>query len=736
MAKTAGEPGGLAVKKSICWWCKGRCAVNVYLDQDRLVKVAPDPEAQEGARGSGCRGMRYKNAAAWFYSKHRLNYPLKRAGRRGENKWERIPWEQALDEIARRLAQLREEHGAETLVAVSGDSWTHDEYKTRFLNLFGTPNIIGPGPICMGPRSLVCEAVMGWYTQFMVRPQSRCIVSLGCDISIGRPGTYLTLLEAQSKGAKLITIDPRRTETTARSDIWLQLRPGTDAALLLAMINHIIAKGLYDKDFVEKWCYGFEALSNRVAAYTPEKAAEICALPADQIKTAAEVYATNRPGIFVEGMGVEQQSNAAQIIHARAILAALTGNIDVAGGEELPGPHAHIVTDRQVELLTALTPEQRVKQVAYDKYKLHSWPGQELLLKHIGERAGEKGGVHWYTGQANQPSVYRAILSGEPYPIKAMIASAGNPMVSHANTGLVYNALKKLDLFVVHDLIMTPSSQLADYVLPATSWLERPQLWSYMGYTDALAACQAAVPAQTGRYDRRHDFDLWRGLGIRLGQKEKWPWKTLEESYGQRVKGLDLSFDELAAKGSFKDIAPSYKKYEKQGFATPTGKVELYSTIFEKLGCDPLPYYSPPPTERDPELSREYPLMLINGSRVRTYMHTLWREVDAVRAKHPDPTVQIHPDTARDLAIDDGDWVWIETRMGRIRQRCRYFTGIKPNVVHADGQWWYPELPGEEPFLYGVWLSNANVILDDNPDMCNEITGSWSLRHGRCKVYK
>lgn len=727
---------GLSVKKSICWWCKGRCGVRVYLDGSRLVKVEPDPGATGGARGSGCAGVRFKNAPDWFYSKHRLTFPLKRAGRRGENKWQTISWDQALDEIAGQLQRLKNQYGAETLVAVSGDSWTHDEYKTRFLSLFGSPNITGPSPICMGPRSLVSEAVMGWYAQFTVRPSSRCIVSLGCNIPVGRPGTWKSVLEARRQGAKLITLDPRRTETAAQSDIWLQLKPGTDAVVLLAMINHIITNGLYNKEFVENWCHGFDALSERSKAYSPERAEEISGVPSGDIKRAAEMYATSRPGIFVEGMGVEQQSNAAQIIHARCILAALAGNIDIEGGEELPGPHTGIVTDRQVEMLSALTPEQRSRQIAYDRFKLHSFPGQELLIKHIGEKSGEKGGVQWYTGQANQPSVYRAILSEKPYPVKAMVASAGNPLVSHANTRQVYSALKKMDLLVVLDLMMNPTAQIADYVLPAASWLERPQLWSYMGYIDTLSACHAAVSPQTDEYDRRNDFDFWRGLGVRLGQEEHWPWETLEDSYRQRMSGFSLSFDQLAEKGCYRDIPPRYKKYEVCGFSTHTGKVELYSTIFEQLGYDPLPYYSPPYAERVPEVDRDYPLILINGSRVREYMHAMWREVEATRSRHRDPLVQVHPETAKSLGIEDGEWVWIETSMGRIRQRCLYFDGIKPGVVHADSQWWYPDLPGEEPFLYGIWLSNVNVIIDDDCEKCNEITGSWPLRYARCRLYR
>jgi len=728
-------------RKSWCAWCKGRCGVNVHVEGELLRKVSPDPDSPLGVFGQGCRGIHYRKAAEFFYSELRLKYPLKRKGSRGENKWELISWDRALDEIAERLSDLKSRYGAETLVATAGDAWMNpDEYKTRFLNLFGSPNIVGPSPICMGPRGLVCEAIFGWYPQFSVKPVTECVLSLGSNMAVTRPGVWKNFLAAQKRGAKLIVIDPRKTETTEKADIWLQLKPGTDAVLLMAMIDDIIKSESYNKDFVNKWCHGFDSLKERAREYPVDRAEKICGVPAKQIRNAAEMYATNQPGAIVEGMGIEQQVNSVQIVHARCILAGLTGNMDVEGGEELPGAHSSsgFVTDRQIELLSSLPTEQRRKQIAYDRFRLQSFPGQNLLNKYVGSKAGERGGVHWYKGQGNFPSMIRTILTEDPYPVKAMISSASNPLVSMPNTRLVYRALQKLDLYVVVDLIMNPSAQMADYVLPVASWLEKPLLYSSHGLTDILIGCHAAVSSKTSQYDRRNDFDFWRGLGIRLGQKEYWPWSSLEESYRERMKNMEISFDELCERGWVRDIKPDYLKYKRHGFNTPTGKIEFYSTVFEELGYDPLPYHIPPPAseERDPDQAKEYPLILINGSRSRMYVHSLWREVPSVRKKYPYPIVQMHPETARSLSINDGDWVWLETPMGRIRQRCSYFEGIQTDVVHADGQWWYPELPGNEPFLYGLWLSNVNAILDDNPEICNDIIGSWPQRHALCKVYK
>ena len=719
-------------KKSICWFCKGRCGVSVEVRNGKLFGIELDKDYPEfaGSFGRGCRNLRLRYAVDWFYGKNRLNFPVKRAGKRGENRWTRISWQQAYDEIAGRLREMRDTDGPESLATSKGDDWTQSEYETRFMNLFGSPNVTGVSPICWGPRAIVSEAVFGWHPIYSVRPNTRCIIMLGVNPEVGRPVLVNAVRAAVKQGAKIITLDPQRTSIAEKSDLWLQLKPGTDAAVLLAMINHIIEKDLYDRDFVSRWCHGFQKLRERAASYTLAYAESVSGVPGGHIACAAEIYAENRPGIVFEGMGVEQQTNSAQIIQARCILAGLTGNVDVEGGEELDGPHPDFVSDRSIERLDMLSEKQKRRQIAYDRFRLHSLPGQNLLSETIAPFYGQRGGPHWYLGQTHLPSLYHAVISGDPYPIKGMIVSASNPMVSHPDTALVYKALKKLELLVVMDLCWTPTAQLADYVLPATSWLERPMLYSEGGFGKVLEALEPAVPAQTEFYDRRDDFDLWKELGTRLGQREYWPWKSVVDSYRERLREKDFTWEEAVEKRHIEDVVPKFRKFEKKGFATPTGKVELFSTIFERLGYDPLPAYVPHPYDpaADPGEHRDYPLTMINGARVKEYMLSTWRDVPAMRKHYPDPIVKIHPETARGRGIAEGDWVWIETQKGRIRQKCRYSDSIQKDVIHCDGQWWYPEMPGEEPSLHGAWISNVNVLLDADPDLCNPIIGSWPQR--------
>ena len=269
---------------------------------------------------------------------------------------------------------------------------------------------------------------------------------------------------------------------------------------------------------------------------------------------------------------------------------------------------------------------------------------------------------------AHPPTAWEAMITGRPYPVKALLITANNSLLSRGNTRKVYQALKSLDLLVVTDYWMTPTAMLADYVLPGATWLERP--FCTVGYYDAgcnyVLGCERATRPL---YERREDYELWRGLALRLGLKG-FPWeKTIEEVFDWRLSSIGLTLKEVAARGGVVFFEPSHRKYEKHGFATPTGKVELYSTILEKLGYDPLPHYEEPIESpiRTPELHREYPLILCTSPRHLEAYHSEHRYVRMLRSRHPDPQVEIHEQTAAELGIAQGDWVYVETRRGRHR---------------------------------------------------------------------
>jgi anaerobic selenocysteine-containing dehydrogenase len=462
-------------------------------------------------------------AKEMMYHPDRVNFPLKRAGDRGEGRWMAISWEQAFDEIATRLDRIKQSYGAESLAFTTG-TWRTRNFEGRFCNLFGTPNIIGQGKICFGPFIQTAAAIFGW----PLRPRTamrladdsagqktaaKCILLIGIDPSQSVLRLWKSLRDARQAGYSIIVIDPRETQTARLADLWLQLRPGTDTALLMSIINVVIEEGLYDREFVEKYCYGFDKVVERAREYPPEKAAGITWVPADRIRQAARLCGTSKPFYSLNGMGTEHLQNAIEAIHARLILAAITGSIDVEGGHYLPGPPECRMFS-ELEEMDKLPPEQRGKQLGSDRFKFQGWPGFELILANTLPVWRKPFSILSNQCNAHAPAVYRAMLTGKPYPVRAAITQASNPMVTQANTKLVYRALKNLDLYVVIDLWRTPSAELADYILPVASWLERPAL---MVTSDtAFYGGEKALPsAMNGEYDRKTDYEILRELGMK-----------------------------------------------------------------------------------------------------------------------------------------------------------------------------------------------------------------------------
>lgn len=691
-------------KTAVCAMCHARCRVRVHSENGHLLDIEEDasfPKAgKTWPRVSGC--MRLRGAKEWMYHPERVNYPRKRVGKKGGGEWQTIPWEQAFDEIAEKLAALKKQYGPETLAFTEGTGRTMEEYVLRFANLFGTPNHTGPGQICHGPVVVLAQTMCGWALRHRTgltieqgedkRPLTKCIMLTGINPAHSVLRLWNSIRQCREAGVKVIVIDPRRTETAELADLWLQLRPGTDYALFLGMINVIIQEGLYDKEFVAKWTHGFDKVTARAAEYTPAKVAEITWVPADKIVAAARMFATNTPGLFPNGMGTEHLQDASSAIQARLIISAICGNIDARGGEAMSGPNRNWVSVPEFTLEHMLSAGQKAKQVSSDRYRLFSYAGRDMIQESIEKMWGVRcGTAPPCSGMAHAPSVYRAILTGKPYPVRALYTMASNPMVTMPNTRLIHEAMKSLDLYVVNDFFMTPSAELADYVLPVATWLERPRAFDNGGEDSALYAGEAALPASIpGEYDHKTDYEIFRELALRLGLGEHFPWRTLEESLDYRLQPMGLSFQEFMAKGGFDFPPDSYKKYEKMGgFATPTGKLELYSTIIERLGYEPLPPYRESfenPVSR-PDLAIEYPLILITGGRFRWNFHSEYFQVPSIRKRHPDPLVQIHPTTAAKLGIKEGDRVWIENSRGKVQMKCRLFDGIDPRVVHAEHSW-------------------------------------------------
>lgn len=722
------------IRRSYCGLCHPRCGTLLHIEDGIAVKVTGDPD-HPVTRGAICE--RGRLMPDHLHHPDRLNYPLKRIGEKGEGRWQRVTWDQALDEVAEKLSSLKDKYGAETLTFTHGTKRTYHWDCRRFFNLFGSPNTCGVNTICMCPSYATEYATYGGMILGSEVFGARCIVLWGSNASQSNPiGLSPKIAHARKNGAKLIVIDPRRTKEAEQADLWLQIRPGTDLALMLGWIRLIIKEGLYDHEFVSNWTVGFEELQAAVEAYTTERVSEITSVPADLVVKSARMYATTSPAVIPFGLGLDKQGvNSTQCARGRAILRAITGNLEVPGGEvfTLANEVGKIRDWTYLEINDVLPESQRVKQLGADKYPFFGFPGWErnsAANKKLPEGYMSPPEA-WHSNLAHAREVMNAIITGKPYPVTAAFTLANNPLLALPNSKRVFDALMALELYVVVDYYMTPSAALADYVFPATSTVETSELWLTNRF------CMACPRGVEPMYERRNSYDFYRGLGLRLGQEDHWPWETVEEVYDHCLEPVGLTFEELADRyGIFGEM--EYRRYEKFGFGTPSGKVELKSSIFEELGADPLPRYREPlwSPKGDPVVAKDYPLILITGSRYMPMYHSEQRQIEKARKKVPDPLVSIHPDTAEKLGLTEGDWAVISTPLGSVRQRVRFSDAMHPSMVDIQHSWWFPERGAKLPDLFGAFESNANILCPDDPEFCSPEIGSWPHSALMCRVEK
>ncbi len=720
-------------RRSYCGLCHPRCGLLLEIENGRIARVKGDP-GHPISRGRLC--ARGSLMVDHVYHPDRINYPLKRKGEKGSGQWQRLTWNQALDEVADRLGSLRETHGAETLAFTHGTKRTYHWDERRFFNLFGSPNVCGANNICMCPSQAVEFATYGGFARGDVM-HTRCVVLWGHAPSKSDPiGLYPMVLQAKKNGAQLIVVDPRRIPEAEKADMWLAIRPGTDVALMLGWLRIIIEEHLYDPDFVANWTVGFEDLKAAVADYTPQKVAEITWLTTDQVIDSARCYGMTKPAVITWGFGLDKQGvNATQAARARCCLRAITGNLDIPGGQPLGWnePIGRIIGDEKMEFNEALSLEQRGKQLGADQYPFFGFPGWSRNVET--NRRLPREYMHPphadMTCVAHARSVFDAMITGNPYELTAAISVASNPLLSLPNVRHTYDALKALKLYIVGEYYLTPSAALADYVFPICSTVETTELWLTPSF---CVACPRGIDPL---YERRNTYDFWRGLAVRLGQADHWPWESVDDAWNYRLAPVGLTFDQLVEQNGLFG-KPQYRRFEKFGFGTPSGRVELRSKTFEDLGCEPVPVYREPPHSPtgDRKLAESFPLVLISGSRFMPMYHSEQRQIEAARKKRPDPLVTLHPDTASKLKLTEGDWVKVEAPQGSVRMRLRLSDSVDPRMTDADHGWWFPERREQLPELFGVFESNVNILCPDGPEFCSPEIGSWPHSALLCRVKK
>jgi anaerobic selenocysteine-containing dehydrogenase len=704
--------GGSADKqilKSVCRSCHGGCSALMHVEDGKLTKVVGDPE---GPLNHGKLCPIGHATTELVYHPDRLTYPQRRIGPRGSGKWERISWDEALDEISEKVLKIREESGPESIAMGTGTGRHHIRWVSRFGHALGTPNWCEPGfAQCFHPRVNTCIQTMGDLpvSDFTGDVDPELIMYWGHNPPHSGPDgeTRFNVRESLLSNPRIITIDPRETVVARKAELFLQLRPGTDDALALAMINCIIEEDLYDHHFVENYCHGFEELAKHVHEMTPEWAEPITWVPADKIRAAARLFAEIKPAMMEWGCAIEHTPNTIQTVRAISIIPALTGNIDVPGGW-IFGMHG---AGRFPSLIENLDPEVEKKRLGYDKYKMLCGEGADLPACHI-------------------PTLIDAMLKGEPYRVRAFLVFGNNTLTTYANTNMVYEALLKLDYMVCADLFMTPTAELADIVLPAASWPELNQIAALPTIAGNVVMGQQQV-VRIGECKSDEEIFVELARRMKLGVCEE----SVEDVLDGMLKngGQKVDFRGLTKQGWI-HVPQKYKKYETDGFKTPTGKLELYSTRLEAMGYEPLPYYQEPPESpvSTPDVARKYPLVLTTGGRIPVFFNSEHRQLPLCRNGHPDPLAEIHPETAEKYGIENGDWMWIETRRGRIKQKAHVTDRIERRVIHCEHGWWFPERKGPD---YGIFESNANVLTNNRGPFDPQM-GTYQLRGLLCQVGK
>jgi anaerobic selenocysteine-containing dehydrogenase len=689
----AGRDGDEAnVFPSTCWECSVCCGTHVTVTDGRVTDIAPNPE-HPYSKGAFCiKGLR--GALGVTYGPGRVLHPLRRDGPRGSGRWTRIAWDAALDEMADRLAAVRAQHGPLALAgAVSGAFFSRGAIVALLMRSIGSPNWMINQDLCGGCRAVSARAMGLNITSGEDIANTICILLVGRNPHAADPVQWAAIKQARQRGARLIVIDPKRIPACDLADIWLRPRPGTDAALALAMITVLIEENLYDREFVERWCHGFDALRERAAQYPPAVAARLTGVPAEDIVAAARMYGAG-PSCFVSGHGIDAFSAGVQTFRAYHCLLAISGNVDRRGGNRrVKTPRGFRSYLDLLHMPQFRLPEEIERQtLGADRFPL--W-------------AGPRG---WQTACHN-PTVIDAILTSQPYPVRALYISGVNIAVTYPDTQRTLAALRSLDFVAVATHEMTPTAAMADVVLPKTTALEEEEV-SFAPAGPAVLYTRDVVPPGG---EVRCDLDIAVGLLDRLAArgamaKRLIPWRSQRE-FNQFILGdSGISLAELQRTGC---VPVPYRlgNFDEVPFATPSRKIELLSEAMRAAGLDPLPDFTPPGRERvAADVRTRFPLILLTGDREKTYHHSRFRGDAWARKVSPDPTLLIHPETARALGIGDKAWVTVETPAGAApcRLRARLSDATAPDVVSTGMGWWRPDAPGPE---HGALEININAAL-------------------------
>ena len=767
---------------AFCPLCVSRCGCEAVVEDGRLLAIEPDPFHPTGealcAKGRASPEL--------VEASDRLLYPVRRTRPKGhpDPGWQRISWDEALGTTAATLRRIAAESGPESVafgVTTSSGTALSDAqpWVDRLINAFGSPNNCNSMEICSWHRQFARAFTTGTGIGMPDYGQAGCILLWGHNPSTSLLAAATRIAKARERGAKLIVVDPRHVGFAAKADCWLQVHPGTDAAVALAIAGIMIDRGWFDIDFVREWTNGpflvresdgrllradalaegggnrlvvwdegreaalhydpatrsydkppvrlallgkfviagcdgpitcrpaFDLYAVQCRAMSPETAAKLSGVDADALCAAARLLWEHRPVAHYTWTGLEQHSNATQTDRAIAILHALTGSIDVPGG------NVHFA-------------QVPVNDVSGSELRDASQSQKALGLIERPLGLGRSG---WILSD----DLYRAAIDEKPYRIRALVGFGLNVLLSHADAARGAEALRQLEFHVQSDLYLTPTAAYADIVLPIASGWEREGLRvGFMLDQDACELVQFRPAVVAPRGEARSDIEIVFDLAVRLGLGEHFWHGDTEAALVHHLAPSGLSLAELRANphGIRVPLAATHTKYRDAGFATPSGKVEIFSSVLSAGGESPLPVFRPPLAQTD-----GFPLSL---TTVKTplYCHSQHRNLVRLRRLEPDPIAELSHKTASTRGISNGDWLVITTPRGRARARARLNPTLADGVVAARHGWWQAcselDLPGYD----AISPNGANINLAIGVDAADPVSGAASHRCYPCEVAK
>lgn len=676
---------------SICDMCLNKCGLRARVEKGVVTKLDPNPYF---IKSHGMLCAKGNAGIMQLYDRDRLKYPLLRKGKRGEGKWQRLTWDQALDLAAEQLKKIGDKYTRCGMLFLAGED-AQSRFVDRFAEVYGSYNIISHESNCYLSRN---RAFIDTYGEVPIPDVLKCkyLIMAGANRfeALVTPDT-MDLVAAMKNGSKLIVLDPRFTKTAGMAHEWYPIKPGTDMAFFLAVAHVLIREGLYDKEFIEKKTSGFKHLAAHVRKYTPEWAEKQCEIPAKDIRRIAREAAAAAPAAMVyPGRRSSDYENSTQIRRAFAIVNVLLGNWDRPGG---------------------LLPPTSVKlgSISYDAPFYENNPDDRVDMERSLMMFDEAGSFK---------HARDAVIEGKPYPVKGWFIYKSNPMQTGANRRKTLKMIHKLDFMIDVDVTMSDTAWMADLVLPAPSYLER---MDPVSGAHSSCSCNCLVtrdPVVPPLYESKSVFWIVKELANRLDLGEFFDF-TMEEFRKAQLKAFPDAEKTMKEKGGYNVKTEAYGAYEGKDFKTPSKKIELYPSRYVDAGIDPLPVYTPP--KRVPRGK----FRLVVGRNAYT-THGSSQNNTLLHELLPVNHLWINAKSAAGLGIKTGDWVRVASRVGSGRIPVKITEGIREDTVYMESG--FGPLSKGLRNIYGVGLCIAEILEDYN----DEITGNMAMHETMVTVRK